>query len=62
MNLVDRIVEWLDPKPKRDPKLDRVLAVTSATQQRRDRSHASLMALLREDERHEPERRNGHAD
>lgn len=64
MSLVDRILELFDPKPKRDPELDRVLRAVSATQARRERSHKSLSAVLEryDDCDREMPRRNGHAD
>lgn len=62
MSLVDRILEWLDPKPNRDPELDRVLRAASATQARRERSHKSLSAFLERCEDDSEPRRNGAAD
>lgn len=62
MTLLHRIRGWLDPKPKRDPKVDRIMSASRTTQIRRERSHASLMAFLDREQDTDRETRNGHAD
>lgn len=40
------LLNWLRPTPKRDPKVDRVLAATQTTRMRRDREHRRLESSL----------------
>lgn len=40
------LIEWLRPAPKRDPTVDRVLAVKRTTGMRRDREHERLSKSL----------------